>query len=144
MLIFSSISQITFSVQYSTPISNNGRNRKWEGIWWTSRENIKKVGENDLYIKLEKCRWKVREMEFLEVVIGLKEIKIEEVKVKVVLDWPAPKMVKNVQKFLGLTNYYRRFMKEFVKIVRPLHKLTKKKYYIINETSHFLCINQVF
>ena len=141
MLIFSSISQITFSVQYSTPISNNGRNRKWEGIWWTSRENTKKVGENDLYIKLEKCRWKVREMEFLEVVIGLKEIKIEEVKVKVVLDWPAPKMVKNVQKFLGLTNYYRRFMKEFVKIVRPLHKLTKKKYYIINETSHFLCIN---
>ena len=94
-----------------------------------------------MYIKLEKCRWKVREMEFLEVVIGLKEIKIEEVKVKVVLDWPAPKMVKNVQKFLGLTNYYRRFMKEFVKIVRPLHKLTKKKYYIINETSHFLCIN---
>jgi len=108
------------------------------------KEILRRLEKNDLYIKLEKCRWKVREMKFLEVVIGLKEIKIEEVKVKVVLDWPASKMVKDVQKFLGLTNYYRKFMKGFVKIMRPLHKLTKKKYYIVNETSHFLCINQVF
>ena len=59
--------------------------------------------------------------------IGLKEIKIEEVKVKVVLDWLASKMVKDVQNFLGLANYYRRFMKGFAKIARLLHKLTKKK-----------------
>jgi len=100
---------------------------------------LRRLKENDLYIKLEKCRWKVREM---ELVIGLKEIKKEEV--KVVLDWPAPKMVKDVQKFLGLANYYRRFMKVFVKIARPLYKLTKKKHYIVNETPHFSCINQVF
>ena len=102
-------------------------------------EILRRLEGNDLYMKLEKCRWKVREIEFLEVVIGLKEIKIKEV--EVVLDWPAPKMVKDVQKFLGLTNYYRRFMEEFVKIMRPLYKLTKKKYYIVNETSHFSCIN---
>jgi len=66
-------------------------------------------------------------MDFLEVLIGLKEIKIEEVKVKVVLDWLASKMVKDVQIFLGLANYYRRFMKGFAKIARLLHKLTKKK-----------------
>jgi len=54
-------------------------------------------------------------------------IKIEEEKVKAVLDQLISKSVKNIQKFLGLANYYRRFVKEFVKIVRLLHKLIKKE-----------------
>jgi len=70
-------------------------------------EIIKRLEENDLYIKPEKCKWKVREVVFLEVVIGLEEIKMEEEKVKGVLNWPTPKYVKDVQKFLGLVNYYR-------------------------------------
>ena len=69
-------------------------------------EVIKRLEENDLYVKLEKCKWKVREVKFLEVVIGLEGIKIEKEKVKGVLEWPTPKCVKNVQKFLGLVNYY--------------------------------------
>ena len=69
-------------------------------------EIIKRLEENDLYVKLEKCKWKVREVGFLGVVTGLDGIKIEEEKVKGVLDWPTPKCVKNVQKFLGLANYY--------------------------------------
>jgi len=52
---------------------------------------------------------------------------MEEKKVKAVLDWPTPKSVKYIQKFLGLANCYRRFIKNFAKIVRPLHKLTRKK-----------------
>ena len=59
-----------------------------------------------MYIKLEKCKWKVKEVEFLEVVIGPEGIKIEEEKVKEVLDWPILKYVKDIQKFLGLANYY--------------------------------------
>ena len=69
-------------------------------------EVIKRLEENDLYMKPEKCRWKVREVEFLGVVIGLEGIKIEKGKVKGVLEWPTPKCVKDVQKFLGLANYY--------------------------------------
>ena len=80
-----------------------------------------------MYIKPEKCRWKVREVNFLEVVIGLERIKIEKVKVKAVLDWPVPKSVKDVQKFLGLANYYKRFVEGFAKIAKPLHELTKKE-----------------
>ena len=80
-----------------------------------------------MYIKPEKCRWKVREVDFLGVVIGLERIKIEKVKVKAVLDWPVPKSVKDVQKFLGLANYYKRFVEGFAKIAKPLHELTKKK-----------------
>ena len=69
-------------------------------------EVIKRLEENDLYIKPEKCKWKVKEVEFLEVVIGPEGIKMEEGKVKGVLEWPTPKCVKDVQKFLGLVNYY--------------------------------------
>jgi len=63
----------------------------------------------------------------LGVVIELDRIKIEEKKVKVVLDLLVSKLVKDIQKFLGLENYYRRFVKDFVKIARPLYKLTKKE-----------------
>ena len=62
----------------------------------------------------------------MEVVLGPEGIKIEEAKVKAVLDWPVPKLVKDIQKFLVLANYYRRFIKGYAKVVRLLHKLTRK------------------
>ena len=65
-------------------------------------EIVKRLEKNNLYVKLEKCKWKMREVGFLGVVIGPEEIKMEEEKVKGVLDWPTPKCVKNVQKFLGV------------------------------------------
>ena len=89
-------------------------------------EVIKRLEENDLYVKPEKCRWKVRDVGFLEVVIGPKGIKMEEEKVKGVLEWPIPKCVKNVQKFLGLANYYHRFIEGFVLVARLLHNMVKK------------------
>jgi len=89
-------------------------------------EVIKRLEENDLYVKLEKCKWKVREVGFLGVVIGTDEIKMEEEKVKGVLDWQTPKCVKDVQKFLGLANYYCQFIEGFASIARPLHDMVKK------------------
>ena len=58
--------------------------------------------------------------------IGLEGIKMEEGKVKGVLEWPMPKSVKDVQKFLGLANYYRQFIEGFTTVARPLHDLVKK------------------
>jgi len=84
------------------------------------------LAENDLYIKLEKYKWKVRKVGLLGVVIGLEEIKMEEEKVKEVLDWLIPKKVKDIQKFLGLANYYQWFIKDFVSIARSLHDMVKK------------------
>jgi len=89
-------------------------------------EMIRRLEENDLYVKLEKYKWKVREVGFLGVVIGPEGIKIEEEKVKGVLEWPTPKCVKDVQKFLELVNYYCQFIKGFVSIARPLHDMVKK------------------
>ena len=79
-----------------------------------------------MYVKLEKCKWKVREVGFLEVMIGSERIKIEEDKVKGVLDWLIPKYVKDIQKFLGLANFYYQFIKNFVSIARLLHNIVKK------------------
>ena len=59
-------------------------------------EVINRLEENDLYVKLEKCKWKVREIGFLEVMIGLEGIKIEEEKMKGVLEWLTPKCIKDV------------------------------------------------
>jgi len=74
---------------------------------------LKRLKENDLYVKLEKYVWKVRKIGFLGVVIGPNGIEIEEEKVDGVLSWLKPKNVKNIRKFLGLANYYRRFIKDF-------------------------------
>jgi len=87
---------------------------------------IKRLEEHDLYVKLEKCKWKVREVGFLGVVIGPEGIKMEEEKVKGVLEWPILKCVKDVQKFLGLANYYCQFIEGFASVARLLHDMVKK------------------
>jgi len=51
---------------------------------------------------------------------------MEKEKMDGVLSWPEPKNVKDVRKFLGLTNYYRRFIKNFAQVARPMNVLTKK------------------
>ena len=68
----------------------------------------------------------VKKVGFLKVVIGPEGIKIEEEKVKGVLDWLTLKEVKNIQKFLRLANYYHQFIKDFTTIARPLHNMVKK------------------
>jgi len=89
-------------------------------------EVLRRLEENDLYVKPEKCTWKVRKIGFLGVVIGPSRIEMEKEKVDGVLGWPKPKNVKDVRKFLGLTNYYRRFIKDFARVARPINMLTRK------------------
>ena len=66
------------------------------------KEVVKKLAENNLYVKQEKCKKKMRKVEFLGVVIGLERIKIKEKNVKNVLDWPTLNKVQDVQKFVRL------------------------------------------
>ena len=90
-------------------------------------EVVKILAKSNLYMKLEKYKWKIKEVGFLGVVIGPESIKIEEEKIKGVLDWPASKYIKDIQKFLGLVNYYHQFIKDFASIAQPLHNLIKKE-----------------
>ena len=69
-------------------------------------EVLRQLEENDLYVKPEKCMWKVREIGFLGVIMGPEGFRMEKEKVEGVTNWPIPQCVKDVQKFLGLANYY--------------------------------------
>jgi len=69
-------------------------------------EVLKYIEENDFYVKPEKYTWKVQEVGFLGVILGPDRIKIEKKKVKAVLEWLVSRNVKDIQKFLGLVNYY--------------------------------------
>ena len=66
-------------------------------------------------------------MEFLGVVIGPRGVEMQREKVEGVLNWPTPRNIKEVQKFLELANYYRRFIKDFAKLAAPLYVLVRKK-----------------
>jgi len=89
-------------------------------------EVLRRMVENDLFVKLEKCIWKVREVGFLGVVIGPDRVKMEKKKVQRIVDWPVLRSVKDVQKFLELANYYRWFVKDFARVAKPLYEMTKK------------------
>ena len=89
-------------------------------------EILKRLEENDLYIKPEKCMWKVKRIGFLGIVIGPNGIEMKKKKVDGVLSWPEPKNVKDIRNFLGLANYYRRFIKDFSQVARPMNMLTRK------------------
>ena len=90
-------------------------------------EVLRKMEENDLFIKPEKCVWKVREVEFLGVIIGPDGVRMEKKRVQEVVYWLVSKSMKDVQKFLGLANYYKWFVKDFAKIMKPLHEMTRKE-----------------
>jgi len=89
-------------------------------------EVLKRLEENDLYVKPEKCSWKTNKVNFLGVVMGQGKIEMEEDKVAGVLNWTTPRTVRDVRKFLGLANYYRRFIKNFAALAKPLNMLTRK------------------
>ena len=90
-------------------------------------EVLRRLEENNLFVKLEKYVWKIKEVGFLGVIIGEDGVRMEKEKVQGVIEWPVPKSVKDVQKFLGLANYYRRFVKYFARIVKLLHEMTRKE-----------------
>ena len=87
---------------------------------------LKRLKENNLYIKPEKYVQKIWKIGFLEIIIGPNGIEMEKKKIDRVLSWPKPRNVKNVRKFLGLANYYRRFIKDFTQIARPINMLMRK------------------
>ena len=88
---------------------------------------LRRLEENDLFVKLEKCVWKVKKVGFLRVIIREDEVRIEKEKVQRVIEWLVLRSMKDVQKFLRLANYYKRFVKDFAKIAKPLHDMTRKE-----------------
>ncbi|KAA0060640.1 uncharacterized protein E6C27_scaffold22G005260 [Cucumis melo var. makuwa] len=87
---------------------------------------FQKLKENQLYVKREKCSFAQERINFLGHVIECGRIGMEEGKIAAIRDWAMPKSVSELRSFLGLANYYRRFVEGFSKRVSPLTELLKK------------------
>jgi len=90
-------------------------------------EVLKRLKENDLFLKLEKCEFKKKEIEFLGMIIRDKGVKMDTTKVEAIMSWPTPKHAKDIQAFLGLANFYHHFIQDFSKIATPLNNLMHKE-----------------
>jgi hypothetical protein len=87
---------------------------------------LKKLRQHQLSLKAEKCYFEKEEIEFLGLLISEKGICMDPHKVKAVTSWPTPTTKRELQQFLGFVNFYRRFVKGFAQIAKPLTKLTGK------------------
>ena len=87
---------------------------------------LEKLRDAGLFAKLSKCEFAVPETKFLGIIVGRDGLRMDPDKVKTIVDWETPTCVTDVQAFIGFANFYRRFIKDFSKIITPLANLTKK------------------
>lgn len=94
--------------------------------------------ENSLIAKKSKCAFFYKELRFLGHVIAENGIKTDPDKIDKVKNWPIPTTIKEAQMFLGLTSYYRRFIKNHSKIAIPIYKfITKDSKWTEDQTKAF-------
>src|SRR5437016_1370401 len=80
----------------------------------------------NLMMKLKKCKFLEQNIEFLGHIVGKDGIKVDPAKIEKVKDLKIPTTVREVRSILGLCSYYRKFVKDFSKIAKPLNELLKK------------------
>jgi hypothetical protein len=86
---------------------------------------LTRLTEHQLYAKFSKCMFWLEEIQFLGHILSAKGIAVDSIKVKDILEWKPPTTIHQVQSFLGLAGYYRRFILDFSKIVKPITGLLK-------------------
>lgn len=93
---------------------------------------LARLNEHKLYVNQNKCDFMKDRVEFLGLDVSNRGISINEARVKAVLNWPTPKSVSEIRSFIGLLQYFRRFVKHFSAIARPLTDLTRKNSNVSN------------
>jgi len=94
--------------------------------WKVTRGVMELLCKNNLFLKPEKCEFEKTEVEYLGVIISQNSVKMDPVKVAGVTEWPILSNRKEVQSFLGFTNFYCRFIQGFSHLAHPLFNLTQK------------------
>ena len=103
---------------YSDNIQDHQKHVRWV---------LARLRTHSLYVKLEKCVFSQSTISFLGYQITPQGIQMDQTKVETILSWPTPKSRKALQRFLGFSNYYRKFIKDFSSTVKPLTSLTSIK-----------------
>ncbi|KAL0186709.1 hypothetical protein M9458_018379, partial [Cirrhinus mrigala] len=91
------------------------------------RKVLQRLIQYQLYAKLEKCEFQRTSTSFLGYIISPEGVAMDEKKVEAVLKWPQPRTLKELQRFLGFTNFYRRFIRNFSSVAAPLTSMTKRQ-----------------
>src|SRR6266567_6082376 len=91
-----------------------------------TRRVLELLEKNRLYLRPDKCEFERTTIEYLGVIILHNSVAMDPIKVASVAEWPEPTNKKEVQSFLGFTNFYRCFIHDFSQHARPLFDLTKK------------------
>jgi hypothetical protein len=87
---------------------------------------MEKLREYKLYAKFSKCEFWLNKVGFLGHIVSVEGVVVDPSKVASVTEWESPKNMGDIQSFLGLAGYYRRFIKNFSKIAKPMTELLKK------------------
>ncbi len=88
---------------------------------------LNRLREADLQIDIDKCKFHVQKIIFLELLMSIERLKMNSRKVQAVVDWSTLNNLTQIQFFIDFCNFYRRFIKNFSKIVRSMIQLTQKK-----------------
>ena len=80
-----------------------------------------------LFLKISKCEFKNTYLVYLGHIVGGGELRIDPYKVEAIVNWPTPKTVTEVRTFLGVAQYWRKFIANFSAITTPMHAVTSVK-----------------
>src|SRR5579871_6757462 len=87
---------------------------------------LERLRQAGLQVDIKKCEFSVTSTKFLGFVVSMKGIAMDPDKVAIIRDWEVPTTLKGVRSFIGFCNFYRRFLKDFGRVIRPLTRLTAK------------------
>ncbi|KAI3358251.1 hypothetical protein L3Q82_003249 [Scortum barcoo] len=88
---------------------------------------LQRLLENSLFVKAEKCEFHASSVSFLGFIVGRGSLQMDPAKVSAVASWPTPSSRKQLQRFLGFANFYRRFIRGYSTVAAPLTALTSSK-----------------
>ncbi len=94
--------------------------------WQHVKMILNHLQEADLQVDIWKCEFNVEETVFLKVIVSEQNLRMNSIKVKVIVNWTTSINLKEVQSFVKFVNFYRRFIKNFSKLVKPFIQLTRK------------------
>ena len=90
---------------------------------------LRRLHKRGLQVDIDKCEFNTTRVKYLGMIVTTNGIEMDTEKVEAIQKWEAPLSVKDVQAFLGFANFYRRFIPDFSKKVKPLNELTKSTQY---------------
>ncbi len=90
------------------------------------KQMLQRLRDANLQIDIDKCEFFVHEIKYLDLIVDRNDIQMNFEKIETILQWIISQNLKQVQRFLEFCNFYKRFIRNFAKIVKSLIKLTRK------------------